>query len=239
MKCDFSYRHYLEILEKFKKKGYSFALFDENPKDKVVWLRHDLDHSISKAVLMADLERSIGAKATYCIRFASPFDNMFSRDNREAIDKIVNRGHDIALHYEREAWSDGYEKIDIEIEKQITILKQFFPSIKNIVSFHRPQEDVFNKRFDQFINTYDKPFFGDIKYLSDSTGAWRSGCPCVNLDTENKVNYQFLTHPVWWGREEGDSCKHLHNFFREKIKEWDQEYYDDNPFYTERFNEKI
>ncbi len=229
MKCDFSYKHYLEILEKFKKKGYSFAGFDDGTKDKKVYLRHDLDHSISKAVLMADVERSIGAKATYCIRFTSPFDNVYSRKNREAILKIHHRGHDLALHFERESWTGDIVRI---IKKQMDILKDF--PIKNIVSFHRPQEDVFNKHYKEFINTYNKPFFGDVKYLSDSTGTWRSGCPCKNLDTENKKNYQLLTHPVWWGREEGESCKHLHNFFREKILEWDQEYYDDNPFYTER-----
>lgn len=232
MKCNFSYKHYVEILEKFKKKGYSFALFDDEIKDKVVWLRHDLDHSIEKAVLIADLERSVGAKATYCIRFASPFDNMFSKKNQEAIDKIVHRGHDIALHFEREAWKG--DNIIYQIKRQMQTLERFFPIKNNIVSFHRPQDDIFNKHFDEFINTYDKKFFGDVLYLSDSTGHWRSGCPCVNLDTETKKNYQFLTHPVWWGREEGDSNKHLHNFFKEKMFKDEEEFYQDNPFYTER-----
>lgn len=234
MKCDFSYKHYLEILNKFKKKGYSFALFDDNVKNKkVVWLRHDLDHSIEKAVLISDLERSVGAKATYCIRFASPFDNIFSKKNQQAIMKIYNRGHDLALHFEREAWSSN--NLDYEVKRQIQTLERFFPIKSNIISFHRPQEDIFNKKLDDFINTYERKFFGDVLYLSDSTGTWRSGCPCNNLDKENKKNYQFLTHPVWWGREEGNSCKHLHNFFKEKILEWDKEFYDDNPFYTERF----
>ena len=233
MICDFSYRHYLEILEKFKKKGYKFATFDENIDGKVVYLRHDLDHSIEKAVPISDLERSVGAKATYAVRFASPFDNAFSRKNREAIQKLYDRGHDIVLHYEREAWSGS---IKDEIERQMDIMKKYFP-IKNVVSFHRPQEDTFNKTFDYTINTYEKRFFGDVVYLSDSTGAWRSGCPCKVLDRESKKNYQFLTHPVWWGRDESRSCQHLHNFFREKIKDWDKEYFDDNPFYIERFND--
>jgi len=229
MKCDFTFRHYLEILEKFKRKGYKFAGF-EDTKDKSVFLRHDLDHSIEKAVPIADLERSVGAKATYCIRFSSPFDNLFNRKNREAIQKIHSRGHTIGLHYEREVWSGIIEE---EIARQLEILKKYF-SIKDIVSFHRPQEDILNKEFDGFTNTYEQRFFGDVKYLSDSTGAWRSGCPCKVLDRENKKNYQFLTHPVWWGREEGDSCKHLHNFFKEKMYQWDEEFYEDNPFYTER-----
>jgi len=229
-KCDFSYRHYLEILEKFKAKGYKFGVFGDVYKSKVVYLRHDLDHSIDKAVPMADLERSVGAQATYCIRFSSPFDNLFSRQNRENIQKIISRGHVVALHYEREAWSGLVEE---EIKKEMEVLKKYFP-IQNIVSFHRPQDDVFNRNYSGFINTYDKQFFKDVVYLSDSTGEWRSGCPCVNIDKEDKKNYQLLTHPVWWGREEGNSCKHLHNFFKEKIMEWDKEYYDDNPFYVER-----
>jgi hypothetical protein len=113
-------------------------------------------------------------------------------------------------------------------------MARYFP-IKNIVSFHRPQDDIFNHTYSEFVNTYEQKYFGDVVYLSDSTGHWRSGCPCKVLDKENRKNYQFLTHPVWWGRDELESCKHLHNFFREKIEDWDKEYYEDNPFYTERF----
>ena len=177
MKCNFSYNHYLEILEKFKEKGYKFGIFGGIYNSKVVYLRHDLDHSIEKAVPMADLERTVGAKATYCLRFSSPFDNMFSKNNREAIKKIIDRGHVIGLHFEREAW-DG--KMQEEIEKQFGILEMYFP-YREIVSFHRPQEDIFNKDFQNFINTYEKPYFEDVVYLSDSTGNWRSGCPCENL----------------------------------------------------------
>jgi len=229
MKCDFSYRHYLEILEGFKKLGYKFSFFDEQPEGKVVYLRHDLDTSVEKAVLMADLERSVGAKATYCLRVASPFDNLFSKRNREAVKKLVDRGHSLALHFEREAWEGDLER---NILDQLNLLRSYFP-VRDIVSFHRPQDDILNKCF-EFINTYDKPFFKEVVYLSDSTGTWRSGCPCVNLDKENKRNYQFLTHPIWWGRDEENPCKHLHNFLREKMYDWDRELYDDNPFYIER-----
>ena len=65
MKCDFSYQHYYEIIENFKKRGYSFGTFDKEFKGKTVWLRHDLDHSIEKVVPIADIERTVGAKAAY------------------------------------------------------------------------------------------------------------------------------------------------------------------------------
>lgn len=227
MKCDWSYRHYLEILEDFIKNGYRFNFFNEAANEKTIYLRHDLDQSIEKAVLMADLERSVGAKATYCVRFASPFDNPFSRRNREALAKIISRGHQLALHFEREAWNG---EIVEEAAKQLSILKQYLP-FEDIVSFHRPQEDILNKHFKEFVNTYDKPFFSDVKYLSDSPGNWREGCICNH---KKDISYQILTHPIWWGREEGDACRHLHDFMKEKVYDWDREIYDDNPFYTER-----
>lgn len=227
-KCNFSYQHYYEILDNFKKRGYSFGSFDKENIGKTVYLRHDLDHSIEKAVNMADIERTAGAKATYCLRLASPFDNIFYKKNQESIKKILDRGHDLALHFERESWN-GLD-IEAEIFSQIKLLNMYFP-VKKIVSFHRPQEDTFNKSFKGFVNTYDKSYFEDVIYLSDSTGHWRSGCPCSHKE---EGNYQILTHPVWWGREEGESCDHLHNFMREKMYEWDQIYYDDNPFYTKR-----
>jgi hypothetical protein len=234
MKCDFSYTHYLEILEKFKEKGYQFGEFNKIYEGKVVHLRHDLDHSIEKAVPLADVERVAGATSTYCLRLASPFDNIFSRRNQEAIKKILDRGHCLALHFEREAWNGL--NIENEILSQLKLLRMYFP-VEQVVSFHRPQGDIFNKEFSQFTNTYEQRYFGDVVYLSDSTGRWRSGCPCENLEKESEKNYQLLTHPIWWGRDELRPCTHLHNFFREKIKEWDQEYFDDNPFYIERLDE--
>jgi hypothetical protein len=229
MQCNFSYQHYYEILNSFKKKGYKFGLFDEENQGKTVYLRHDIDHSIEKAVIIADIERTLGARATYCLRLASPFDNIFYKKNQDAIRKILFRGHDIALHFEREAWEIS-DHLEMDIIKQINLLKLYFP-IKNIVSFHRPQGDILNKHFDEFINTYDKPFFKNATYLSDSTGDWRSGCPCTHKEDGN---YQILTHPIWWGREVGEPCDHLHNFMKNKMYEWDQIYYDDNPFYTRR-----
>lgn len=221
-----------------KKRGYRFTFFDDEIKgstDKHIYLRHDLDTSIEKAVLISDIERSMGAKATYCIRFASPFYNIFSKKNMDSIQKIVSRGHQIALHYERESWNGI---LDEEILRELEILKKYFP-IKNIVSFHRPQEDILGKHLENYINTYDKGFFKlpFAKYLSDSPANWREGCICEWLQKKEEPNYQVLTHPIWWGRQEGNPSRHLHDFMKNKLEEWDQEFYDDNPFYTERLDE--
>ena len=57
--CDFSLRHYKEVLE-YAKKRYSFLTFSEFSKSKkktnIILLRHDIDYSIDKALEIAKLE---------------------------------------------------------------------------------------------------------------------------------------------------------------------------------------
>lgn len=45
-------------------------------------------------------------------------------------------------------------------------------------------------------NSYDKKYFKDIKYISDSGGRWREGHFAEWLDKVDQI--QILTHPLWW-----------------------------------------
>ena len=53
-------------------------------------------------------------------------------------------------------------------------------------------------------HTYEKRYFSEIKYLSDSQG-WYEGCPCHVFREERYPRLHLLTHPyIWPDREEGD-----------------------------------
>jgi len=41
-----------------------------------------------------------------------------------------------------------------------------------------------------------------VKYISDSRGIWREGCPCQVLSRSLYPAVQMLVHPVWWGSSE-------------------------------------
>src|SRR5690348_9588812 len=59
--CDFSLRHYGELLDAATAGGYRWAGFDHEPEPGDLFLRHDVDLSLSAALTMARLEHAHGA----------------------------------------------------------------------------------------------------------------------------------------------------------------------------------
>jgi len=233
-KCDFGFRHYREILNLFKKGGYKFCFFGEKPDQKVkrVYLRHDVDFSLEKALQLAKIENRARVRSTYFIRLSAPFYNIFDPVNLEIIKEINNLGHRIGLHYEGDITNKM--TIEREVSRQIQILRSYF-KVGNVVSFHRPSKFVLGREFGEFVSTYQSEFFKKIKYLSDSKGKWREGCICQWLKSDSPPkNLQVLLHPIWWGRKERDANLHLQQWLREKFKYLDQQLYRDSEPYKKK-----
>ena len=76
MTCDFSLRHYGELVEAAQAGGYRFAFFDREPRDGDLLLRHDVDLSLEAALAMAELEAELEAPATYLLMTRSEFYNL-------------------------------------------------------------------------------------------------------------------------------------------------------------------
>jgi len=192
-KCDFSYTHYREILSLALQKGYNFRDFQSSEvAESVIYLRHDIDLDIIGAVELAQIEHRLGVTSTYFIMLDSPVYNPLEDTSRYCLDKIKDFGHNIGLHIDAAKYSDRY------IETMLTALCGTLP-LKRVISFHKPAADVPGRTFPYFTSTYARKFFSDIKYVSDSQGKWRDGCPCRWLDVEKYPKAQILTHPIHWG----------------------------------------
>lgn len=235
MKCDFSFKHYQEIIQMLKKQNYRFCFFNEkpNPQIKQVYWRHDVDLCLKKALKIAEIERKNQIRATYFIRLQSPFYNIFSDQAQKLILKINQLGHQLGLHFE-ENISTNRQKIQInqKVKKNLQILKTHF-KIGQAISFHRPHPKLRNKKFKNFISTYEPAFFSQTKYLSDSRGYWQENCPCQWLGSRKLPNnVQILTHPVWWSRSSKQSpCQHLQNCLKNHFKDLDIFLAQDNQIY--------
>ncbi len=94
---DFTLTTYKKLLQGLLNSGYSFQTLQEyiqNPKEKVVILRHDVDRLPENALKMAHMENTIGIKTSYFFRTV---DQVF---DETIIEKIVSLGHEIGYHYE-------------------------------------------------------------------------------------------------------------------------------------------
>jgi hypothetical protein len=210
MSCAFTLEHYCEILESALRAGYAFQGFHQPVSlyaRRVVYLRHDLDVCLEEALDMANLESELGVRATYFILVNSPLYNPLSQDSLEFVHHIQAKGHWIGLHIDLGLLSS----FDISAEDDVLQLIRFYGSrlpLVPVISFHRPSATVLGHDFNSFISTYSRYFFKEVKYISDSRGMWREGCPCQVLSQGLYPAVQMLVHPIWWGASETELLNH-------------------------------
>jgi len=221
MSCAFTLEHYCEILENALKAGYAFQGFHQLASTRarqVLYLRHDLDVCLEEALDMADREAELGVRATYFVLVNSPIYNLLSKDSLELVRHIQTKGHWIGLHIDPGLFSS----IDtFQVENGVLQLIEFYRSripLVPVVSFHRPVAEVLGRDFSSFISTYSLHFFKEVKYISDSRGIWKEGCPCQILSHGLYPAVQMLVHPIWWGTSETESLAHrLHRLLGSRL----------------------
>ena len=192
----FDYKFYSMLLDKFKKNGFSFSYFD-NLNDKCCILRHDIDVSPKLALDMAKLEYKLDVKSTYFFMVRSPFYNIFSRANDFIVRQIIGMGHNIGLHYDEGYYSKSVSLQEL-VDSEILMLEKNFDTKINVVSFHQPSEKIINNFIKiKQINTYDRDYFGNIKYISDSNMVFKENIIDIITSGEHS-KIQLLIHPIWW-----------------------------------------
>jgi hypothetical protein len=179
MSCSFDLRHYRELLEAAKAGGYRFARFGEGPEPGDLFLRHDIDLSLSAAVEMAELEAELGAAATYLLMSESVFYNLASPEGVAATARLRELGHVVGLHA-------VYPNVELD--------SRFEP----VVSWHNPRAEYMSDEIDGAVNAYGTRYFSPETYRSDSNQHWRAGCPHEELRAGAFSWLQILVHPAIW-----------------------------------------
>ena len=123
MSCPFDLAHYRELLEAARTGGYRFATFDERPREGDLFLRHDVDLDLPAALDLAELEASVGARATYFLMTESVFYNLASSEGSATVDRLRQLGHAVGLH---------------AVYPNVTLDERFDP----VVSWHNPDPEV-------------------------------------------------------------------------------------------------
>ena len=213
--CNFSYKHYTDILKELK-KSYTFTTYRSARNDDII-LRHDIDATLHAALKMAKIENKLNISSTFFILFSSEFYNPLSIDGSKIIREILDLGHNLGLHYSElfilENKLDATETITTEIR----LLEQHFDTEIEAIASHESALTMskYNEKPsirlpDRIVDAYSDEFFKTRKYLSDSAQFWREGCLCENLNKFRKL--QILIHPMWWS-ENGLSRNEIMNSF--------------------------
>ena len=196
MICDFSYRHYREMLKKAMKTHsfYTFKDFPKVPDKRYILLRHDVDVQPEKALQMAVIENAIGVTSTYFFRIHGPY----SLIQEEALIKRIGRlGHEVGFHYEPMFYLIHKLAPDTVLEEIKLFEKKLNIEIKSVAAhLSSMAPSSVNLSGTEYLDVYSAPFFKEIKYISDSNKVWREGCMCKWIGLQQKL--QILVHPHWW-----------------------------------------
>ena len=197
--------------------GYSFVSFSIlrqdaggdpfRPKGNLCLLRHDVDADVFAAGIMAELESEMGISSTFFLMLRSPLYNLMSRCNHRIIEKILDLGHEIGLHYDQ--GFDEERGLDPStssacIMSEAEWLERQFSTTVSAVSFHQPGLAVLEGHVDtlSLVNTYDRERLAGIEYYSDSNRqfalAGTASCPEQIMAAKSPQDMQLLIHPMWW-----------------------------------------
>jgi hypothetical protein len=203
---DFTESSYSELL-RVAKRNYRFARFTDRFADHSVLWRHDLDASMHRAVRLAELENAEGVVATYFLFPRCLYYNILNPLTHKLVERIIELGHDIALHFDVTHYSPGLsrEALADAIAKERDLLATEFGVQPVAVSFHLygilaepiPEDD----QICGLINTYSHTLKTTFDYISDSNGVWLYRRLADVLKAAEYPRLQVLTHPEWWTPE--------------------------------------
>jgi len=208
--CSFNLAHYKYCLELAKKNGYKFMTmkdFVSNKNaltefDKIIVLRHDIDHYLKLALNFANIEKELGISATYFIRCHANY-TPCSFEGYKIIKTLLEMGHEIGLHHDCDfAKLFGEDSRDF-LRRDKKILESITNRKVVGISSHAPNKSEFiiqDKDLQEFgfaYQAYSDIFLKEMKYISDSSSRWREGCMCSFIK-QNTQRLCILTHPIWW-----------------------------------------
>lgn len=201
---EFTFSAYKNMITTSLINGYEICSYENVTKfNKSIILRHDIDFSPIKAIDIAKIEQKLGVKSTYFVLVSTEFYNIFSRQTAEIFNQILEMGHDIGLHFDEQRYnSNSVEEMKEHVYYESKVLEKALGITLKVVSMHRPSKFTLenNIEFIDLINSYNKVFFKEIKYVSDSRMHWREDV--MEVIKSNKYDkLHILTHPFWYSNK--------------------------------------
>ncbi len=214
---EFTYLAYEEMIQLLKQHKYVISDYKNyKGENRCVILRHDVDYDLKKALSLAEFENSLGVKSTYFVLLTSDFYNILSCGSQKILNRILNLGHDVGLHFDEMNYPNiagQAGSIKEKILMEANLLGNTIGRSVESVSMHRPSKRILeaNLSIPGLINSYSDEFFHGFKYLSDSRRTWREPVE-ETIKSEQFKKLHILTHAFWYEEKSKDIKSTIKDF---------------------------
>lgn len=221
---DFTLDNYKRLVSLALEKGFEFISYiDElKPERKDVLWRHDVEFEPDIALKMAEIEHSLGAKATYFFQIHSPYYNIFDPHYTSVFNQIKAMGHCVGLHFDSHYYGIENEN---QLNEYITLDKEYFERVLktkiDAFSFHNTTpftQSCLEYSYGGLINVYSSFFKSHYNYCGDSLGYWRFDRLEDVLKNPSVQHLQVLTHDANWTTEPMSPRKRMHKFLFDRAE---------------------
>lgn len=184
---DFTLHTYELLLQAIAEAGYTFLTFEQYCElkqrtgnaqglpERFVILRHDVDKRPLYAQRMAQLEATMGAKASYYFRIGK------QSNAPECIRKIASLGHEIGYHYEDMSLCHGdHTKAYEHFCQALEYFRQFYP-VRTCCMHGAPMSQFDSRALWEHYSYRDLQLIGEpyydvdftqVLYLTDTGRCW-------------------------------------------------------------------
>jgi len=176
---DFSLDIYRALLETLQAKGYELISYGDyrhgKKPEKFVILRHDVDLKAPNSLKTAQIEHSLGARASYYFRVVP------ESNQPEVIRAITQLGHEIGYHYEDMSLCGGdTDKAYDHFQTWLAYFRQYY-AVETICMHGAPtsqydSKDLWKKYDYKALDVIGEPYFdtdfSDVFYLTDTGRCW-------------------------------------------------------------------
>lgn len=198
-----SYRHLIELA---LGRGYRFVNFlqgnEANGDGPVLYLRHDVDRSLSLAVELAKINAELGVSGTFCLLVRSANYNLLSHEGLGHAREIHSLNQHLALHYALPPeLPEGARGLADSIRADFALAQSFLPEMQPVFSWHDPTPEVIARglglEVEGYVNTYHARLFKEVRYYSDSNRRY-TVAEFEKFIEAGEPALQLLFHPLFW-----------------------------------------
>ena len=175
---DFTLTTYKKLLQALLANCYSFQTlqgFIQRPENKTVILRHDVDRLPGNALVIAEIKKNAGIRASYYFR------TIPQTFKPEIIKEIADLGHEIGYHYEDLSMCKGdMERAIMNFKSNLARMRKLVP-VSTICMHGSPLSSIDNldlwKKYDyKDLSIIAEPYididYTQVFYVTDTGRKW-------------------------------------------------------------------